>query len=60
MGLGRSGFYLETRITDDAVTKTHQAWISSKVKADKGNLARKIYFVVPQKRIVYKAAAIQK
>ena len=57
---GRRGLFLETRITYDVAAKMQQSWILSKVKAEKGNLARKICLIVPQKRIAYKAAVIQK
>ena len=38
-------------ITHDVGANARQTGISSKVKAEKGNLARKAYFVIQQKRI---------
>jgi len=43
----RGGLFLEARITTDIRYYAHQAWISSNVKAEKGNLERKTRFVDP-------------
>ena len=44
----RGDLFLEARVTTDIRYYARQTWILSNVKAEKGNLERKICFVDPQ------------